>query len=141
MLAKANVHLAELLQGAPAPSAAGARALAREGQIDAAQGDHASRGAGAAAAGKRCRPGAGGHRAQVKRGLEYPVVLVPFASAFRAADSDDWVIERDAASGARRLSPRTGPPCRRARRRARLQEDLPALLYVALTRARHARCG
>ncbi len=59
------------------------------------------------------------------KGLEYPVVLLPFATHFRSADDDEdeQVEAGSAAAGDADVQ--------------RLREDL-RLLYVALTRARHA---
>ena len=56
------------------------------------------------------------------KGLEYPVVLLPFGTHFRSADDDE---DEDAPAGDGDAESR------------RLREDL-RLLYVALTRARHA---
>jgi len=56
------------------------------------------------------------------KGLEYPIVYVPFAASCRRVEKDDWdIFSEDSA----------GDPDQ-----ARLQEDL-RLLYVAVTRARH----
>ncbi len=61
------------------------------------------------------------------KGLEYPVVLLPFATHFRAADEEDEPQEQDEAGSA----PGGDADAQR------LREDT-RLLYVALTRARHA---
>ncbi len=64
------------------------------------------------------------------KGLEYPVVCIPFATLFRSADDEDSDDEPDADADAR-----SGPDGDADEQR--LREDL-RLLYVALTRARHA---
>ena len=61
------------------------------------------------------------------KGLEYPVVCVPFATHFRSADDD----EQEPADGAGEAVVDADADA------LRLREDL-RLLYVALTRARHA---
>ncbi|MBU6510867.1 MAG: exodeoxyribonuclease V subunit beta [Betaproteobacteria bacterium] len=64
------------------------------------------------------------------KGLEYPVVLLPFATHFRSADGDDQdesEPDGDDAGGGEGGDAES----------RRLREDL-RLLYVALTRARHA---
>ncbi len=57
------------------------------------------------------------------KGLEYPIVYVPFATSFRAAKEEEAFSSK--------ADPAADPE------KARLQEDL-RLLYVAVTRARHA---
>ncbi|RZS30986.1 exodeoxyribonuclease V subunit beta [Corticibacter populi] len=64
------------------------------------------------------------------KGLEYPVVMLPFASRFRASQ-DEPATETDAAAPANAADTPPGND------EERLREDL-RLLYVALTRARHA---
>jgi exodeoxyribonuclease V beta subunit len=68
------------------------------------------------------------------KGLEYPLVLLPFATHFRARSSGPvWL--RDAQGGRHPvLEPDAAQKAQAERER--LQEDL-RLLYVALTRARH----
>ncbi|BFI96514.1 MAG: exodeoxyribonuclease V subunit beta [Rhodanobacter sp.] len=70
------------------------------------------------------------------KGLEYPVVLLPFACGFREVDAGGIVRTRDA-QGRAQLDLQPDDDALRAADRERLQEDL-RLLYVALTRARHA---
>ena len=70
------------------------------------------------------------------KGLEYPVVLLPFACGFRAVDATGAVQTRDA-QGHALLDLAPDEDALHEAERERLQEDL-RLLYVALTRARHA---
>ncbi|MBD8899038.1 exodeoxyribonuclease V subunit beta [Rhodanobacter sp. DHG33] len=70
------------------------------------------------------------------KGLEYPVVLLPFACGFREVDADNAVQTRDS-HGRAQLDLQPDEDALREADRERLQEDL-RLLYVALTRARHA---
>ena len=73
------------------------------------------------------------------KGLEYPLVCLPFASSFRGAEmnrSQGFVL-RPGPDGRRVIDFRASPEARAAADEERLQEDL-RLLYVALTRARHA---
>lgn len=70
------------------------------------------------------------------KGLEYPVVLLPFACGFREVDAGKAVQVRDG-EGRAQLDLQPGEDALREADRERLQEDL-RLLYVALTRARHA---
>ena len=70
------------------------------------------------------------------KGLEYPVVLIPFATHFRSAEEEDEPGEaaeqaEQAEEGAAGSAPAGDAELQR------LREDL-RLLYVALTRARHA---
>lgn len=68
------------------------------------------------------------------KGLEYPLVLLPFAAHVRDADDDTLLLPGDDGP-ALVLAP---TPAQRAEAaRERLREEL-RLLYVALTRARHA---
>ena len=69
------------------------------------------------------------------KGLEYPVVLLPFACGFREVDAGDAVQTRDG-DGHAQLDLRPDEHALREADRERLQEEL-RLLYVALTRARH----
>ncbi|MEW6759231.1 MAG: exodeoxyribonuclease V subunit beta [Pseudomonadota bacterium] len=71
------------------------------------------------------------------KGLEYPLVYLPFAVTARRTDKRnraffEFVLD----DGARRLDLSLGDEALEAVDRARLEEDL-RLLYVALTRARH----
>ncbi len=70
------------------------------------------------------------------KGLEYPVVLLPFACGFRAMDGGDIVQTRDG-EGRVQLDLQPDEAALREAELERLPEDL-RLLYVALTRARHA---
>ncbi|MBA2079621.1 exodeoxyribonuclease V subunit beta, partial [Rhodanobacter sp. PCA2] len=70
------------------------------------------------------------------KGLEYPVVLLPFACGFREIDADKPVLVRDG-EGRVRMDLEPDAAALQAADDQRLQEDL-RLLYVALTRARHA---
>ncbi|MEW9623589.1 exodeoxyribonuclease V subunit beta [Rhodanobacter geophilus] len=70
------------------------------------------------------------------KGLEYPVVLLPFACGFREVKDRGAVRSRDGGDQVQLdLAPDAGALA--AADRERLQEEL-RLLYVALTRARHA---
>ncbi len=82
------------------------------------------------------------------KGLEYPLVLLPFAADFRAVGAQDEVVfvpgegegadGADSADGVARHAVLAPDAATRALADAeRLREDL-RLLYVALTRARHA---
>ncbi len=69
------------------------------------------------------------------KGLEYPIVCLPFATTFREVDEDfAWLPD---AEGRRRLSLSLDATACAALERERKQEDL-RLLYVAVTRAEHA---
>lgn len=70
------------------------------------------------------------------KGLEYPVVCLPFATAYRPISSKEPVTLTDA-EGRRRLVMRPNDIDKVEADRDRLREDV-RLLYVALTRARHA---
>jgi len=131
------LHLAELLQTASA-TVEGEAALVRwlAGQIEAAEGDFTP------AEELVLRLESDADLVQVvtvhkSKGLEYPVVFVPFASVFRDARQDSWVLQRDAAGRAQQVDLAPDDAARTARDDERLQEDV-RLLYVALTRARHA---
>jgi exodeoxyribonuclease V beta subunit len=70
------------------------------------------------------------------KGLEYPLVLLPFACASREVKADDrFVWHGD--DGEPRMDLRADTAAQAMADRERLQEDL-RLLYVALTRARYA---
>jgi len=69
------------------------------------------------------------------KGLEYPVVLLPFACGFRETDAKRAVPTRDS-EGHAQLDLQPDDDALHQAERERLQEDL-RLLYVALTRARH----
>ncbi|MEO8299920.1 MAG: 3'-5' exonuclease, partial [Burkholderiales bacterium] len=71
------------------------------------------------------------------KGLEYPVVMLPFAASLPRDVKDRVLSLADPASGERRLVFAPGPADKAAEQAERLREDL-RLLYVALTRARHA---
>jgi exodeoxyribonuclease V beta subunit len=72
------------------------------------------------------------------KGLEYPVVYLPFACSFRGAErSKDGFVTVTNEEGQRDISFRITPDTLDAANHQRQQEDL-RLLYVALTRARHA---
>ena len=72
------------------------------------------------------------------KGLEYPVVCLPFACSVRTADrTRQGFVLRPGPGGGRVIDFRPSPEARAAADEERLQEDL-RLLYVALTRARHA---
>ncbi|MBX3601485.1 MAG: exodeoxyribonuclease V subunit beta [Rubrivivax sp.] len=71
------------------------------------------------------------------KGLEYPVVLLPFAADFRAVGTGDAVAFVPGDDGLRRAVAAPDPDQRALAERERLREDR-RLLYVALTRARHA---
>ncbi len=70
------------------------------------------------------------------KGLEFPLVFLPFACAYRKEDGKNppiWYYEK----GQRRLSFEPDEEIKEAAEQLRFQEDL-RLMYVALTRARHA---
>ena len=75
------------------------------------------------------------------KGLEYPLVFLPFVCAFRKEDGKNppvWYYEWDhERKGRRRLTFEPDEEALEAAEHLRFQEDL-RLLYVALTRARHA---
>ena len=70
------------------------------------------------------------------KGLEYPLVLLPFVCSAREIKTDDSFSWHDA-NGEVRMDLRADDAARTLADRERLQEDL-RLLYVALTRARYA---
>lgn len=72
------------------------------------------------------------------KGLEYPLVFVPFAAANRRQpQKKGWRQYHDSATGRRVIDLEDNEEGARLAERERLQEDL-RLLYVAVTRARHA---
>ncbi len=71
------------------------------------------------------------------KGLEYPVVFLPFATAVSGADRNGGVLAVADTAGEVVLEFAPTAQQREAAELARMQEDL-RLLYVALTRARHA---
>ncbi|MDZ7790405.1 MAG: exodeoxyribonuclease V subunit beta [Xanthomonadales bacterium] len=72
------------------------------------------------------------------KGLEYPLVFVPFAASNRRQpQSTDWRQYHDPATRRRVIEFEKSDEANRIADRERLQEDL-RLLYVAVTRARHA---
>jgi exodeoxyribonuclease V beta subunit len=72
------------------------------------------------------------------KGLEYPVVCIPYACSFRAKDANSaGFLSISEATGERRLSLNPTKDELALADKDRLREDL-RLLYVALTRARHA---
>lgn len=70
------------------------------------------------------------------KGLEYPLVLLPFVCGAREVKADDSFVWHDQ-DGEARVDLRAGEAGRLLADRERLQEDL-RLLYVALTRAKYA---
>ena len=71
------------------------------------------------------------------KGLEYPLVLLPFAFDFRAVSGRDQFATVPDAQGTPQLVLELSDETRQVAEQERLREDL-RLLYVALTRARHA---
>lgn len=71
------------------------------------------------------------------KGLEYPLVFLPFASAFRATRPTDTPLKWHDEAGRPVVALRAGTEALQRVDDARLREDLRKL-YVALTRARHA---
>ncbi|MDB5817775.1 MAG: exodeoxyribonuclease subunit beta [Rhizobacter sp.] len=72
------------------------------------------------------------------KGLEYPIVCLPFAGSFRAANGKDRFVRVSDGEGGRRLVfDMNDEQAMEQADDERLQEDV-RLLYVALTRARHA---
>ena len=130
------LHLAELLQAASA-SQDGEQALIRwlASQID---------GAAAAAADEQIvRLESDADLVKVvtvhkSKGLEYPLVFLPFATGFRAVSPARTTLVAWAdGAGARHVDLQPDDARIRAADHDRLREDV-RLLYVALTRARHA---
>ena len=71
------------------------------------------------------------------KGLEYPLVFLPFASSFRLTKADDLPLKYHDADGRLQLALADEGRVLEYADRERLGEDLRKL-YVALTRARHA---
>jgi len=71
------------------------------------------------------------------KGLEYPLVFLPFASAFRGVDGKQLPLRYHDDDHSVRATFSPGPEDVERADRERLAEDL-RLLYVAVTRARHA---
>ncbi|TDV39066.1 DNA helicase/exodeoxyribonuclease V beta subunit [Paraburkholderia caballeronis] len=129
------LHLAELLQQA-STQLDGEHALIRH--LDEQRGDAGA--AGGDAAQLRLESDAG--LVQVvtihkSKGLEYPLVFLPFACAYRAARPDDMPLKWHDDEGTLHVTLGGDPDALRVADRERLGEDLRKL-YVALTRARYA---
>lgn len=71
------------------------------------------------------------------KGLEYPLVFLPFAAAYRSTKPDDLPLKWHDEEGRLQLALRADPEVVGRADRERLGEDLRKL-YVALTRARYA---
>ena len=71
------------------------------------------------------------------KGLEYPLVFLPFASSFRAKEATDFPLHWHDERGAPRVSLSPDSAAAAIADQERLAEDLRKL-YVALTRARYA---
>jgi exodeoxyribonuclease V beta subunit len=127
------LHLAELLQVASAQ-------LDGEAGADPLAGCRADDGDAAAAADEQVlRLESDADLVKVvtvhkSKGLEYPLVFLPFAALFRSADGTLMLPD---AQGRLQLVLQPGDAQRQQAEDERLREDL-RLLYVALTRARHA---
>ncbi|MHA6203973.1 exodeoxyribonuclease V subunit beta [Dyella soli] len=131
------LHVAELLQHA-ATSLDGEHALIRHltAQMAAANDPHAE-----AAEDQIVRLESEAALVKVitihkSKGLEYPLVLLPFICSAREVKRDDSFLWHDA-EGEPQMDLRADDAARALADRERLQEDL-RLLYVALTRARYA---
>lgn len=128
------LHLAELLQQASA-LLEGEHALVRH--LAEQRGDEA-----AAADTRQLRLESDADLLKVvtvhkSKGLEYPLVFVPFASAFRAAKADDLPLKWHDDDGRLHVALAADAAVLASVDRERLGEDLRKL-YVALTRARFA---
>lgn len=128
------LHLAELLQQA-STVLDGEHALIRHlaEQREDAQGGNDAR---------RLRLESDDQRVKVvtvhkSKGLEYPLVFLPFACAFRATAADDLPLKWHDEQGGLQLALSAGDGLVERAEQGRLGEDLRKL-YVALTRARHA---
>ncbi|BAL22612.1 exodeoxyribonuclease V subunit beta [Azoarcus sp. KH32C] len=128
------LHLAELLQHASV-ALDGEHALIRhlaEQRADAGNGDDA----------RKLRLESDADLVQVvtihkSKGLEYPLVFLPFACAFRETSSDELPLKWHDAAGRLHLTLAADAAAAGLADRERLGEDLRKF-YVALTRARHA---
>ncbi len=130
------MHLAELMQTAAA-ELDGEHALIRHLAEARRQED-----AGGECAGRRQRLESDADRVRVitvhkSKGLEYPLVFLPYAARARPLKERDFPRRAPDADGRRRLWLRAEPDVLARAERERLGEDLRKL-YVALTRARHA---
>jgi exodeoxyribonuclease V beta subunit len=134
------LHLAELLQAA-SPHNDGEQALLR--WLTQAIDEALQRPGGAAADEQVLRLESDAELVKVvtvhkSKGLEYPLVFLPFAAHYRAEDSRRTRhVELADASGRRHIDLAPDAAALAAADEERLREDL-RLLYVALTRARHA---
>lgn len=130
------LHLAELLQQA-STQLDGEHALIR--YLDEQREDESAGGGGDA---RQLRLESDAGLVQVvtihkSKGLEYPLVFLPFACAHRAVKPDDVPFKWHDEEGALRVTLEADASVLRQADRERLGEDLRKL-YVALTRARYA---
>ncbi|MFP6560112.1 exodeoxyribonuclease V subunit beta [Paraburkholderia sp. B3] len=130
------LHLAELLQQA-STQLDGEHALIR--YLDEQREDESAGGGGDA---RQLRLESDAALVQVvtihkSKGLEYPLVFLPFACAYRAVKPDDVPFKWHDESGALRVMLEADAHVLHQADRERLGEDLRKL-YVALTRARYA---
>ena len=137
------LHLAELLQAASS-QLDGEQALIRwlAQQIDEAQsGNTGASGSGSEEQTVRLESDEDLVKVitiHASKGLEYPVVCLPFAHSHRVMEAHKTpVLQRDGSAGERHWTLAFDKDDTRAADRDRLREDL-RLWYVALTRARHA---
>ncbi len=137
------LHLAELLQAA-SHEQGGEQALIRwlAAQIEAAQVPGAAAGEGAVLRLESDADLVKVVTVHKSKGLEYPLVFMPFAASFRAVDKarTRFVKQQalpDSPCGEAQLHLAPSAEQLAQADRERLREDL-RLLYVALTRARHA---
>ena len=129
------LHLAELLQQA-STQLDGEHALIRH--LDEERSDEGTGGGDAA----QLRLESDAALVQVvtihkSKGLEYPLVFLPFACAYRAVKPTDMPLTWHDANGTLRVTLGDDAHALRVAERERLAEDLRKL-YVALTRARYA---
>ena len=130
------LHLAELLQQA-STQLDGEHALIRF--LDEQREDESAGGGGDA---RQLRLESDASLVQVitihkSKGLEYPLVFLPFACAYRAVKPDDLPFKWHDEEGNLRVTLEADDAVLQQADRERLGEDLRKL-YVALTRARHA---
>ena len=130
------LHLAELLQQA-STQLDGEHALIR--YLDEQREDESAGGGGDA---RQLRLESDAELVQVvtihkSKGLEYPLVFLPFACAHRAVKADDMPFKWHDENGALHVTLEADPRVLEQADRERLGEDLRKL-YVALTRARYA---